>query len=678
MQLHRLHLLKPVFRVTEKEKSVRVVVDETVVLVDDKPFFCRSIQHNGESFDFLKSIGFNTIQLTAPATDKQLRDAQRLGVWIVCPPPASAPIRNISTKYDSVLAWSLGEDLVGRDLQIVRQSANDIRESDGRGRRPVVANVNSHWKSMIPLVDIVSCGIEPIGSSFPANRYSDWLDDACQNQLKPMWADIQTELPVAVSQQVELVGGKVPALPVQREQLKFLLYEAITGGARGVRFLSRSRLDADDPETRLRMLSLNWLLQHLDQIGPFVAAGLIQRANDVNNRSDLEVHTVKSIGSILTMVQRTTGVEQWACGDLPPKTLNIPVQTGQAHRQYLLDERGATLLSSARSGISPELQIPSCPYTACVLSTQDPAIVQSVNPLGVNNDAAIELRINLTEQWLAYVHLCENQIATTGQGYPFVGAARQQAERQLHNAKQMMAAGNVPVAIDYLNRADSQIASVGRQLLDSQYGMANGVVSTPFLKHYGLLPVHLKMFSRLAGGTWGPNSLTAGGFENLEQMTKAGWKNHRDESDQLTTKVELSQQAAFNGTYGLKLTTFANNNLPVQIQTKPIWISSAPVSIKAGQLVRIHGFAKLPRMAESFEGLLITDSIGRDSLVTRIQPKQDWQEFTIYRAAKRNGELSVTFAVTGIGEAMVDEVTIRTIDLPESRSQANSEDAKIK
>ena len=56
----------------------------------------------------------------------------------------------------------------------------------------------------------------------------------------------------------------------------------------------------------------------------------------------------------------------------------------------------------------------------------------------------------------------------------------------------------------------------------------------------------------------------------------------------------------------------------------------------------------------------------------------DWQEFTIYRAAERNGELSVTFAMTGIGEAMIDEVTICTMDLPELRSQAKSANAEIK
>jgi hypothetical protein len=35
--------------------------------------------------------------------------------------------------------------------------------------------------------------------------------------------------------------------------------------------------------------------------------------------------------------------------------------------------------------------------------------------------------------------------------------------------------------------------------------------------------------------------------------------------------------------------------------------------------------------------------------------------------------MDVAFALTGIGEAMIDEVTIRTIDLPATARQARSE-----
>ena len=49
--------------------------------------FPRVIEHNGESLEWLQSLGFNAVQLHAPATPIQLREAERLGLWLVAPPP---------------------------------------------------------------------------------------------------------------------------------------------------------------------------------------------------------------------------------------------------------------------------------------------------------------------------------------------------------------------------------------------------------------------------------------------------------------------------------------------------------------------------------------------------------------------------------------------------------------
>ena len=69
----------------------------------------------------------------------------------------------------------------------------------------------------------------------------------------------------------------------------------------------------------------------------------------------------------------------------------------------------------------------------------------------------------------------------------------------------------------------------------------------------------------------------------------------------------------------------------------------------------------------------IVESLGGEEMPERIPVTQGWQEFTLYRAALNSGEVTVKIALTGIGEAMVDELTIRTINLPplESRQARN-------
>jgi hypothetical protein len=61
---------------------------------------------------------------------------------------------------------------------------------------------------------------------------------------------------------------------------------------------------------------------------------------------------------------------------------------------------------------------------------------------------------------------------------------------------------------------------------------------------------------------------------------------------------------------------------------------------------------------------LIIDSLGGEPLAERIEKAEQWKEFTLYRAATGSGGVSVTFAMTGYGEAWIDDVTIEPLVRP--------------
>ena len=166
-------------------------------------------------------------------------------MWIVCPPPTSIGLTSISFRYDRVLAWSVGRNLTGRNLKTIHQRVREIRQSDQREGRPIVANASSHWNMISQTADILSVGLKPLGTSFIASRYSDWITERSQAvaNSKPVWVDLQTQLSQAQLDQISAISSQAPPTPVEPQQLKFLAYEAIAGGARGLRFTSRSRLD---------------------------------------------------------------------------------------------------------------------------------------------------------------------------------------------------------------------------------------------------------------------------------------------------------------------------------------------------------------------------------------------------------------------------------------------------
>ncbi|MEQ1903248.1 MAG: hypothetical protein ABL888_03570, partial [Pirellulaceae bacterium] len=243
-----LHVAPISFDEDDKRPPARSQRAGTILEVDRTPFLARIVQHNGEPFEYLKRLGFNTIQLAATATGEQLQQARQLQIWLICPPPPSTGLKPIGDFYDPVLAWSLGDELTSSNVAAAQNIAREIRMADSKLNRPLFANANSGYATFGQTADLLSVGFSPIGTNFPLARYSNWLQTitaATGNHL-PICADIQTESLGQIIQQAGFLTGRISPTPLEREQLQTLVYEAIAGGARALRFRSRTRLDSND------------------------------------------------------------------------------------------------------------------------------------------------------------------------------------------------------------------------------------------------------------------------------------------------------------------------------------------------------------------------------------------------------------------------------------------------
>lgn len=653
---------------TEERQPSLVTRDGTVLLAKDKPVFVRLIQHNGESFAFLKSLGFNTVQLRSTATPQQLREARQLGLWLVCPPPSSIGINSIPFAYDQVMAWSLGENKSLRDLQNIQATIREIRESDLRTGRPVVCNVESHWALLGREIDILSMGMEPIGTSFIASGYSDWIADrATSAGSNTVWVDLQTEYTPQMQQQVKSISPDLPPTPIEAQQVQFLAYEALAGGARGIRFLSRNRLDNDDPATRLRTLTITNVLNQLNQLAPWAAGGAVRGELKLAD-NQLEVTALDTSRSRLLLIQRPTHREQYWAGDTPMTTVSFRDSSAAfTDRAYQITPAGLNPVAHEREPSGTQITIENCPFATAVVLTQDPMVVRRLNSAYDNRPGQptqMQQHIELTRQWLAIMLLVEGQMGGIGRSSPTASGALNEAVNAMRQANRLQLASSDSIGLKYVTRTNERLSFVRRELMTEPLGNFSSKTSTPLLTHLSLVPLHWQLANYLQQTTWKPNSLTGGDFENLEHMAQAGWRNRRLEFPGVETRVELSKDARAEGTYGLKISVDADPTIGV-LPATPVWISSAPVAVKSGQLVRIHGWANVPNViSRSHDGLTITDSLGGPNLAERIPVTDGWQEFTIYRGVPRDGNLTVTIGLAGIGTAMVDEVTIRLVDLP--------------
>ena len=98
------------------------------------------------------------------------------------------------------------------------------------------------------------------------------------------------------------------------------------------------------------------------------------------------------------------------------------------------------------------------------------------------------------------------------------------------------------------------------------------------------------------------------------------------------------------------------------LETAPIWITSPPVHVEAGQVVAIRGFVRIPMAIRGgADRLMILDSLGGEALALRVGQTAGWQPFALYRAAPQSGQVNVTFVLSGLGEVRLDDVAIQPL-----------------
>ncbi|MCU0875970.1 MAG: hypothetical protein MUE50_26885, partial [Pirellulaceae bacterium] len=144
----------------------------SILLVEGRPFFPRVIEYNGESLEWLKSLGFNAVRLPAAPTVVQLREAERLGLWLIAPPPNDG---YITPSHDRVVAWDLGYRLGNERLELTRQWVTQLSRSDLRPNRPLLGEPAERLWGYSRLLNIVVLRRSPLGSACSLPDYARWL-----------------------------------------------------------------------------------------------------------------------------------------------------------------------------------------------------------------------------------------------------------------------------------------------------------------------------------------------------------------------------------------------------------------------------------------------------------------------------------------------------------------------
>lgn len=643
-----------------------------VLAIEGRPQLVRAIDYNGEPFAWLKSLGFNAVRLDTPPTVEQFRAAEQCGIWLIVPPPANQAPREYGTALKRVLAWDLGSQLADEQLDATRRQARQLRSVPPEFRRAMICTPRRDAWAYSRIADMVVLKPPGPNNSLPLASFGQWYLERARmlSMGAHFWASIPTQISPRIATQISLMGSSSPQpLSLEPDQLRLLVYHAIASGARGLLFRSYSRLDSSGWLTDIRAKTLQRLNQELALVEPWAATGTHENELETNG-SFARASVLKTDRSRCLLVVRGAADQQYVAGpvDTQPVSFDVP-GVPQTDEVYRVDGNGLQRITPQRgTGVHIALEKPE--LTTIIVLTQDRLVIDYLAKQAAalresqgQGDGEIA-----TQMYAAVVDTHQQlleQVATPHLSDTLVqNETLDQARNELQHFQRLTEAGGHERACDFLRRGRRQLARARYQNWKHAARFFPCPVASPLCVTFFSLPWHYGFGQRLKDASWGPNVLTGGDFEDLSLIRSSGWKNLATEHPDLETRVELSLHSPRSGRSALRLQCWpaAGKRSPLLVEAPPLRIISAPIDVQAGQIVYVHGWARVEQpIMGSMDGLLIYDSVTQLDLAQRIHESKDWREFAMYRVVPRNGAFTLTMALSGVGEAWLDDVTVHLL-----------------
>jgi hypothetical protein len=648
-----------------------IQLDGSMVMIQGTPQQLRMIEHNGESLEWLKSVGFNCVLLREPPNATLLGDAQRVGVWLIAPPAREQERIAITPAHAPVLAWMLGSKLGAPELENARAIARELRIADSASGRPLIASAAAPLSAYSRCANMLFLEPPPLGGSMEMADYAAWFDERPRlaRPGTPLVALLPSEPPASVIQQFDALrpGTLLPHV-LDYEQLRLLTFTAVASGARGIAFRSQTRLDGQGATAQQRADILRLINAELRLVEPWMAAGTHAGDTEVDD-PQVRISALQTDRARLLVVRRYLPGQQW----VPPTpekdrvALVMPGTPSSTHA-YRLSTLGMEPLVHKRVTGGLSLAVEGAGTCSLVVLTQDPLVLNRVaRDLAALEAQQAQLHYDITNRRLDLT--TQALPSLPGDAHPASFRAIEQASLNLQQALRLLAARDRRGAEKFVVLADAQLTIVQRGQWEAATKAFSSPIESPLCTSFATLPAHYELAERLRGATWSDNVLAGGDMERLDALVESGWRHQRDPNQTIESAVELAPQS-HSGRSSLHLVTKVakTEEAPSVVESPPVWVISPELTIGANKMVRIRGHVRTSAaIGGSRDGLMVFDSIGGQALAARIVSPDSWRAFTLYRAVSEDTKLTITLALTGLGEAWLDDLEISVLDMPEPR-----------
>lgn len=659
-----------------------------VLDVDGLPFYPRSIDWNGEPLEALAALGFNCVRFAEPASTEQLVAARKVGLWVICPPP---PIPDVDVRepdslpilrnWDRVLMWDLGTGLADDDVEALAERGRRVRACDQRAGRPLIGSADSGLRTVSRHLDMLVARKTVLGTSLELVDYLKWLRERPRltRPGTPLLATISTEIdPRAARQAAAIAGVGGRGLAVDGESLSLAAFSALAAGTRGILFTSTRRLDGDDREARARAAAAREMNLRLQVLEPWGAAGRFA-AQAQTSSDEVQAFVMEAARARMVVAWRCVQGSQivarrYAGSDVPPNeaplTILVP-GVPEAHQAWEVAAGGLKPLRQQRVTGGVSVTIDDFLTHSIILFSGEPAVTAHVQDR-IRGLTAVELssaRAVAATALAASGDLLGRLPPQALSGPPPVNAVPMLTEAgRLAAEGESLVISDPTTAIMRFRRAAAIAGQFERRIWENGVKAEGSMVASPLTASDTALAEEWHFVSARAAVVQGPELLGGGSMERIEDLSGGGWRHFARKQSDIVTRLEVSLTKPASGQGCLRMAARPANkeDPPIVVETPPLWVTTPPLQPPAGKLIEISAQVYVPKpIAGSVDGLFVFDSLGGPALGERVGATKTWRRLVLHRIVptESSGEpLTVTFALTGLGEAFIDEVSIRTVE----------------
>lgn len=642
----------------------------TTLLVANRPFLPRAIEWHNEPFKFLSARGFNTIWLDELPTPEQAAEARRENLWFISAPPRPETLAEVGLGqyHDRVLAWNLGSQNGPQELDYYWRWAGQVRNLDAAAR-PLLLAPRGDWLPASQLADALVTEHVAAASLSPLSL-TEWLRQRplLARPGTPLWSAIPTQPGPRARQQSSALVPNLARFPTVLDdaQLRAVVMAAATNGHRGFLFRSDVPLDAADPITRRRAAMLEQWNDRLDLIEPWLTIG--KPAGDATSTDGSASGIILQAERARLFIPSTTIVPTGATTESDKLAFILP-GIPVSNEAFLLSPASFSTIPTSRVAGGTRIEVPR-DFDGYILLTEDPAAISSFRQrVARGARRAAQAQYALAAAQSRNFAAAAVRLERIGIGTKQIDQAIGAADADVKRAGTSLAAGNFSAAFRQSSRAsrvlDQAAAGVPSAIVDGP-----AYDSVPFADHPDVWATHAGFLHSIAALRAGENQLVGGDFENLEQLRAGGWQHVEDPIVGVDTNVQLSGIAPREGRYSLQLTArpASSAEAPQIIARAPVWITSPPMRAMEDEVLEISGWVRIAEpITGNVDALEIVDSLGGRELALRIRQTDGWQPFRMIRGTRETTNVTLTFALHGLGTASIDGVQVRSLASPQSK-----------